>query len=75
MNVSIPHRSRHFSILVRRLRGSGRSAAYHLLKAKAITVETGIGLPIKDRVDYQLRILSSILKDAGLTGARTKAQS
>ncbi|WP_028548116.1 succinylglutamate desuccinylase/aspartoacylase domain-containing protein [Paenibacillus sp. UNC451MF] len=71
MNGSIRRRGRHFSILVRELDGSGRSAAYHLLKAKAITVETGIGLPIKDRVSYQMNILRTLLKAARLTSNKS----
>lgn len=71
MNGSIRRKSRHFSILIRQLPGSGRSAAFHLLKAKAITVETGIGLPIEERIDNQLNILRSILREGGLIGTKS----
>ncbi|MFE5320584.1 succinylglutamate desuccinylase/aspartoacylase family protein [Paenibacillus sp. NPDC056579] len=66
MNRSIKQNVRHFNLLRHDLPGSGRSAAFHFLKAKAITVETGISLPIQDRVKYQLDILRSILGESGL---------
>ncbi|GAA4835760.1 hypothetical protein GCM10023310_11560 [Paenibacillus vulneris] len=66
INPSIKRRSRRFSLLQRKLPGSGRSAAYRLLHAKAITVETGIRLPLEERIRYQMKIVSSIFKEAGL---------
>lgn len=69
INRSIKQKRNSFNMVQRKLPGSGRCAAYHFLNAKAITVETGIGLPIQERVHYQLNILRSILKEAGMLHA------
>ncbi|WP_336785852.1 succinylglutamate desuccinylase/aspartoacylase domain-containing protein [Paenibacillus sp. MMO-177] len=75
LNTSIEKASIRFSLLQRELPGSGRSAAYHLLHSNAITVETGIGLPLKLRISYQMNILRSILREAGLLKRRRESQN
>lgn len=66
MNRSIAKKSTQFSLLFRNLPGSGRTAAYRLLKSNAVTVETSCNLPFSVRVNYQLKILCNILDKAGL---------
>lgn len=66
LNRSIDQNSRHFTVRMRNLPGSGRHAAYHLLKAKAVTVETCWSLPMPTRVNFQLNILDHILDEANL---------
>ncbi|MBP1967116.1 succinylglutamate desuccinylase/aspartoacylase domain-containing protein [Paenibacillus aceris] len=66
LNSSIEQESRHFTMRLRNLSGSGRNSAFHLLKANAITVETCWSLPISKRVNFQLKILESILTEAKL---------
>ncbi|XID93782.1 succinylglutamate desuccinylase/aspartoacylase family protein [Paenibacillaceae bacterium WGS1546] len=66
MNRSIAKKSTHFSVRIRKLPGSGRTAAHRLLHSKAITVETSCNLPISVRVNYQIKILRHILNEAGL---------
>lgn len=66
MNRTLVNRSRHFSIRLNKLPGSGRNAADLILESKAITVETSCDLPIPDRVHFQINILRHLLKEAGL---------
>jgi predicted deacylase len=66
MNHTIDQKSRHFTVRLRKLPGSGRSAAYRLLNSRAITVETSWSLPISDRLNFQMEILRTILKEAEL---------
>ncbi|WP_010492536.1 succinylglutamate desuccinylase/aspartoacylase domain-containing protein [Paenibacillus elgii] len=66
LNRSIGKKSRHFTVRLRNLPGSGRHSAHHLLKAKAVTVETCWSLPMSNRVNFQLKILESILVEANL---------
>ncbi|MCP3776730.1 hypothetical protein NLX71_26180, partial [Paenibacillus sp. MZ04-78.2] len=66
MNRSIAKKSTHFSVRIRKLPGSGRTAAHRLLNSKAITVETSCNLPISVRVNYQIKILRYILNETGL---------
>jgi uncharacterized protein len=66
MNQTIDQKSRHFTVRLRELPGSGRSAAHRLLKSSAITVETSWSLPISNRLNFQMEILRIILKDAEL---------
>jgi predicted deacylase len=66
MNHSIDKKSRHFTVRLRKLPGSGRTAAYRLLNSRAITVETSWSLPISDRLNFQMEILRTILKEADL---------
>jgi predicted deacylase len=66
MNHSIDQKSRHFTIRLRNLPGSGRTAAFRLLNSKAITVETSWNLPISDRLNFQMEIIRTILREAEL---------
>lgn len=66
MNRSIIQKSRHFTIRLHKLPGSGRTAANSLLNAKAVTVETSCGLPISVRAHYQIKIVRHFLNEAGL---------
>ncbi|WP_088830448.1 succinylglutamate desuccinylase/aspartoacylase domain-containing protein [Paenibacillus tyrfis] len=66
LNRSIVPKSRQFTLRLRNLSGSGRQAAYHLVKAKAVTVETCWSLPMSTRVNFQMKILESILVEAKL---------
>ncbi|PUA35763.1 deacylase [Paenibacillus elgii] len=66
VNRPIVQKSKQFTVRLRNLSGSGRHAAHHLLKAKAVTVETCWSLPMSDRVNYQMKILKSILAEANL---------
>ncbi|OBZ17077.1 succinylglutamate desuccinylase/aspartoacylase family protein [Bacillus sp. FJAT-26390] len=63
MNRSITLEKRKFSTRLHQLPGSGRTAVHLYLKAKAVTVETSIGLPIADRVKYQVKILNQFLNE------------
>nr|AYQ75540.1 deacylase [Cohnella candidum] len=66
MNRSIKSSTRHFMVRQRNLPGSGRSAAFRCFQAKSITVETSWELPFHERVNYQMSILLSILKEASI---------
>jgi predicted deacylase len=65
MNRYISKKSRHFSVRLRNLSGSGRTAAYRLLNSNSVTVETSCNLPKAVRVDFQMKILSYILNETG----------
>lgn len=66
MNHTIDQKSRYFTVRLRNLPGSGRTAVYRLLNSRAITVETSWSLPISDRINYQMKILRNILKETDL---------
>lgn len=66
MNRSIVNKSRHFTIRLHKLPGSGRTAANVVLDSRAITVETSCDLPRHDRVNFQIKIVRHLLKEAGL---------
>ncbi|WP_019424566.1 succinylglutamate desuccinylase/aspartoacylase domain-containing protein [Paenibacillus sp. OSY-SE] len=66
INRSIERQATHFTVRLRELSGSGRTAAARLLQAKAITVETSWSLSHPIRVKYQKNILRQLLKRAGL---------
>lgn len=66
LNRSINQKSKHFTLRVRNLSGSGRDSAFHLLKANAVTVETCWSLSISARVNFQLKILERLLTKAKL---------
>ncbi|MCY9589474.1 deacylase [Paenibacillus chitinolyticus] len=66
LNRSIAQKSRQFSIRIRHLPGSGRTAAYRLLKSNSITVETSTSMPKAIRVEYQMKILRYLLNETGL---------
>jgi hypothetical protein len=63
MNRSISKKTRYFSVRLRNLSGSGRTAAYRLLKSNSITVETSCNLPKSVRVDLQMKILRYTLNE------------
>ncbi|WP_127497623.1 succinylglutamate desuccinylase/aspartoacylase family protein [Paenibacillus glycanilyticus] len=67
INRTIPMKTRHFKMRLSSLPGSGRNAAKQLIKAKAITVETSLELPISTRIQYQKQILQYLLKEANIT--------
>lgn len=67
LNGRITNRSRHFTIKLRSLPGSGRNAAYGILKSRAITVETSWEMPRSTRVGYQVDIVRRLLREAKLT--------
>lgn len=66
INRSIERQATHFTVRLRELPGSGRTAAARLLQANAVTVETSWSLPHSIRVKYQKNILRQFLKRAGL---------
>lgn len=66
VNRSIASRRKQFSIRLSTLPGSGRHAAKHVLKAKAITVETCWSLPVATRVRDQSRVIRNLLNEAGM---------
>ncbi|MFB9751908.1 succinylglutamate desuccinylase/aspartoacylase family protein [Paenibacillus hodogayensis] len=67
LNHSIAKKSRQFTVRLRNLPvGSGRHAAHHILKAKAITAETCWSLKMSTRVNFQMKILESILSEASM---------
>ncbi len=66
INRSIDQSERYFNLRVSALPGSGRTAAFRLLKSKAITVETCWSLPLADRVKFQVKILHKLLHESGL---------
>ncbi|NOU98579.1 succinylglutamate desuccinylase/aspartoacylase domain-containing protein [Paenibacillus planticolens] len=66
LNQSIVQKSRKFKVRLRKLPGSGRHAAYRLLKAKAVTAETCWSLPMVTRVKFQMKILEFILAEANM---------
>ncbi|MCR8630150.1 succinylglutamate desuccinylase/aspartoacylase family protein [Paenibacillus radicis (ex Xue et al. 2023)] len=67
LNRSIVQKSRHFTMRLRTLpAGSGRHAAFHLLKAKAVTVETCWSMPMSTRINFQMKILEKLLAEANL---------
>jgi predicted deacylase len=73
MNRSIPQPTKHFTIRLHELPGSGRTAAARLLHCRSITVETSYHLPFADRVRYQMKILRRVLYETGLIKAPAKA--
>ncbi|KEQ26315.1 M14 family metallopeptidase [Paenibacillus tyrfis] len=70
LNRPIVQKSRRFTVRLQNLLGSGRHAAYHLLKANAVTVETCWSLPMSTRVSFQMKILNDILAEANLINTK-----
>lgn len=66
INRTIASRRKRFTVRVKPLSGSGRQAAFRLLKSRAITVETSWSLPFSARVRYQTNIIRHILEEARL---------
>lgn len=66
MNRMIKNTTKHFTIRLRDLPGSSRTAAKHLFNARSITVETSWDLPLAERIKFQLGIVRKLLKEAGL---------
>ncbi|MCZ8515990.1 succinylglutamate desuccinylase/aspartoacylase family protein [Paenibacillus filicis] len=66
VNRSIPQSSNRFNVRLHHLRGSGRTAAYRFINARAITVETCWSLPFSERVHYQLQIVRQLLIESNL---------
>ncbi|MFC4766708.1 succinylglutamate desuccinylase/aspartoacylase domain-containing protein [Effusibacillus consociatus] len=66
MNCSIDRKSRHFTIRLRVLPGSFRTAVARVLGARAVTVETSMNLPLALRIQYQLDIVRHFLRGMDL---------
>jgi predicted deacylase len=73
INRSIAQKSQLFMMRLYSLPGSGRTAAQRLLKSKSITVETCWSLPISSRVQFQSKILHSLLEETGLLRAHASS--
>ncbi|MGG4218029.1 succinylglutamate desuccinylase/aspartoacylase family protein [Paenibacillus jamilae] len=69
MNRSIKVKGRHFNMRLHELPGSSRTAAARILRARAVTVETGWSLPQKVRIHYQMKIVQHFLREAGMVKA------
>jgi predicted deacylase len=75
MNRTIAQRSKHFTVRLYVLPGSGRTTAYQQFNSRAITVETCWSLPISDRVNFQMQILRHLLNETGLIRNGTKKRT